>query len=368
MKLSIVVPTKDRYPNLRVLRDQVCSLLIDGDTELVVFDTSNRINDDLVRSLRDTPNLKYIYSSENLSISNTISQALTFAEGEFVTVIGDDDFVHPLVNRYLEAASKYNVDVIIHAPAQYWWPDIVFAKVYSNLRPASLVMNNAYTGKIRELSSLRERKIFQDSGSIYIGKLPRLYHGFVRKGVLQELIESFEDLVVGSSPDISLALQLSYIRDKYVHIDFPLTVYGACYNSGGGMTARKAHHGELEKMSFLPSNIITNWDENLPKIWSERIIYAQTAYEVSTRIGKSCGTNYFRTYTGLLIHEYKLKNIYLPFILNKEGAFNTITILFKAFLKRLWSHISSLFSKRKTQTFQNVQPENINEYLIDVRD
>lgn len=363
VKLSVVVPTKDRYENLKALYHQTLELLETGQVELVVYDTSGDRDSRLAKMLEEDRNVRYIFSLDSSSISETISQALTYASGEFVTVIGDDDFLHPDVLRYLSNAACDDTDIVIHTPAHYWWPDIVFVENSRSLRPASLVFAKDYSAEISELSSEKERGRFFDSGSMYIGRLPRLYHGFVRRVVLKELVDFFGEMVVGSSPDISLALQLSYVRKKYVHIDFPLTVYGACYNSGGGMTARKEHYGDIEKMSFLPANIGANWDINLPKVWTERVIYAQTAYEVSEKIGKSCRTNLFRTYVGLLVYEHKLNSIFIPFFIERVGIVQTVVIVTRSFLIRMIRHLRLRFSSRNYRVIYNVDPYFVNNHL-----
>jgi hypothetical protein len=116
----------------------------------------------------------------------------------------------------------------------------------------------------------------------------------------------------GSSPDIAFSTALLLVLDKYYFVNFPLSVFGASKNSGGGMTARKQHYGKIEDQKFLPKNIVENWNPLIPRIWSEKTIYAQTVTEVLKIFKSNLQFNYITFYGTMLAYEPYLVKFLIP--------------------------------------------------------
>jgi hypothetical protein len=102
-----------------------------------------------------------------------------------------------------------------------------------------------------------------------------------------------------------------------------LSVFGASRNSGGGMTARKEHHGKIEDQIFLPKNIGENWNKYIPKIWSEKTIYAQTVLEVLNKFNSTLQFNFPTFYGTILVYEPYLYKYIFPSIF-KYGRSNLL--------------------------------------------
>jgi hypothetical protein len=102
---------------------------------------------------------------------------------------------------------------------------------------------------------------------------------------------------------MALCVALALTNQAHVSIDYPVTVFGASRNSGGGWTAAKKHHGRIADQKHLPNNILDNWNENLPQVWTEQIIYPQTIHEVISVSNNKLCVSYPTTYGSIIAYE-----------------------------------------------------------------
>ncbi|MFP1452289.1 hypothetical protein ACLB1N_12735 [Escherichia coli] len=77
-----------------------------------------------------------------------------------------------------------------------------------------------------------------------IASLPKLYHGIVKTSLLLKIKENTGTYFHGVSPDISIALSLAYNCERYIEVDYPITLPGFCKNAG--RSAMRTHVGKLD--------------------------------------------------------------------------------------------------------------------------
>ena len=110
-RVSVLIPTLERYPYLRTLLNQLRSQTVRPYEIIVVDQTSAASRDvDLARDFSDLP-LKIIYLDQKGQCLSR-NAGLNLVRGEFVLFIDDDDEVPPnLIESHLDNLNRFRVDV-----------------------------------------------------------------------------------------------------------------------------------------------------------------------------------------------------------------------------------------------------------------
>ena len=313
--LTVVIPTKNRYSTLIPVVSALAAAIPDPGLQMVIEDNTEDNHEALafLAALND-PRIVYTHRADPISIVENTEAALSRVTGEYVTFIGDDDLVSPFIVDVARQLRELDIEAVTYPPAYYWWPTVVFAKPSRYHSPGAFWFPRRFVTSMRELDSSAERAHVLNSGAVSIFDLPRLYHGVVRREVLDNLRSLTGSYVNGASPDMALAVGLSFHVKKHVVLDYPLTIYGASRNSGGGFTAANRHYGKIEDQPHLPRSTVENWSEKLPRVWSEFTIYPQTVGEVLTALGAKEKINYTAFYAAMAVSERHLRRLLAPLI------------------------------------------------------
>lgn len=301
--LSILIPTKDRYSTLSAVVEQICSSITDNRLEIVVCDNSSIVDSQALTKIKSDPRVTYAHSSNYRSIVENTEVGIAMCSGDYICFIGDDDLVSPFIMQAVAWLKSCGEECLIYPPARYWWANVLFARESRSQRPGAFWLPKDRCGTIARHQSDEELiEVLRRGGVAYLN-LPRLYHGVVSRNAMEEVRQRFGRYVPGSSPDMALSIALAITQQNYVAISYPLSVFGAARNSGGGWTAARKHYGKIADQSHLPPDILDNWDPHLPKIWSEQVIYPQTIFEVFSSIGQIPEINYDAFYASLIAYE-----------------------------------------------------------------
>lgn len=269
--LSVVVPTKNRFLYL----DEVLTTLVsfrDDRLEIVVEDNS----DDpavvaAIVSRLSWPHLKLNHSFEARSQTSNSEAAVRRASGTFVCFIGDDDCISNALVDACSALREAPIDCINFQRARFYWADVIF----KGLRYPDLSLPT--TSLLwREVGPGEALQRCLGSGAAKIEGLPRVYHGVVRRTVLDEVRSRFGSVFPGPSPDMASAIALSLTAKRFFECDLPLLVDGIGYDSAGGRGARGEHHAKLHEVAQLPPDVEDGWDLRIPRIWLGPTIWAQS--------------------------------------------------------------------------------------------
>lgn len=311
--ISIIIPTKDRYECLIPVISALVKFIDNRDVEFVLQDNSTN-NIDIINflaSLKDD-RVKYFYNTNKMSIVDNTVCAIDNARGKYLIFIGDDDLVSPYIYKFVQYIDQKGIDCLVYNAAYYWWNSIEFKEENYFHRKEALWLPPEETLVFEKRDSSAELEIMLQSGSGIFQRLPKFYHGIVKRDVLDEIKFKTGTYLPGSSPDIAFSTALSLVLDEYYYVNFPLTVFGASKNSGGGWTASNKHYGKIEDQKHLPKNIIDNWNQLIPRIWSEKTIYAQTVTEVLKIFKSNKQFNYLTFYGTMLAYEPYLVKFLIP--------------------------------------------------------
>lgn len=308
--LSIAIPTHNRsqyaiHSIKSILR------LNDDRIELVVSDTSSdqKLSRLLASELAPSKvRFLYLTPEDKLDMTGNHNFAIKACTGEFVCLIGDDDIVSIDAIHAADWAIRNNIEVIApNVIANYVWPDFR-SRFFGSSHSSRL-----YISKRKPKSSL-----IQSSAALSnalknacqgTDGLPKIYHGIVRRTLLERIRTISGNYFHGSSPDVSGAIGLALVSTNFLIVDYPLTIPGASGGSNTGRSALNLHKGKLSDESQTSAFEKLGWSPGVPKFFSVETVWAHAALESIGKLRKEKSQEYnFAKLIGicLLLHkEYK---------------------------------------------------------------
>lgn len=268
-KLSIAIPTKNRYDTLLPLLTCLLSVFDGKDIEFVVQDNSDdnsRIADDNILS---SPQIKYFYKKESISVVDNCDSAVSHCSGTYVTMIGDDDCVAKEILDVVDIMIKHDIESCGCDYSLYRWLLSSEGQNYFEYDSKKKIVKHINVGK--ELTRQLKRGIQNKD------YLPCVYHGILLKRKLDELKALTGTYFPGPSPDMANCVALSCLVNKHIHISLPVIIDGYSKSSTGHLTEKKEHKGSLKDKAFLPKDTIEKWNPKIPQLWLPGTIWAQSA-------------------------------------------------------------------------------------------
>jgi hypothetical protein len=313
--LSIMIPTKNRYETLLPVLEVFIKNIQGDNYEIVVQDNSdnNQPFIDWFQKFHDEK-IKYFYESAKLDIIQNTTKALEHCNGEYLIFIGDDDFVSPYIVNITEFIKRENIECLIYPPGRYWWDSVIFTKERGYLKKKIYWEPLNINTELIKVDSSKEMDCVLNRGGVHYYKLPRFYHGLVRRKVLDEIKEKTGIYLPGICPDMGFAMSLALVINEYHFMNYPVSVFGASRNSGAGWGSNNTHYGKIEEVFFLPADTIERWDPLLPEIWSAYTTNAQTIYDVFKTFHIDRAIDYEVFYASMLANEPMLKQYIKPVI------------------------------------------------------
>lgn len=247
--------------------------------QVVVHDTSN--DECLLAQWAVTQTdsrLRYVHYSERLSMTENHERAVALAEGEYVCLIGDDDCVSARILQVADFARQQGIGCLTpRVKAVYSWPD--FHTRILGAAHAGKVYLDSFDGALQVLDTTGELAATLAAACQGTDRLPKLYHGLVRRELLDTLRVRQGRVFFGTSPDISAAVGLALLCDEYHLIDLPFILPGASSGSNTGRSAINKHKGDLEKDVHMQPFKNLQWPELLPRFFSVETVWAHAAWE-----------------------------------------------------------------------------------------
>lgn len=281
--LSIVVPTKDRYKYLKHL-----ILLIDSfnsnEIELILQDNTVN-NEDILDFIgqNNYPFIKYFHNKEQLPICDNSDLAILHSSGEYVCFIGDDDGVTSHIIDCVRWMKNEDVDVVVPSTVSYRWPDFINSITGNLSATLSFKEFKKTITMVNPMTALRES---MKKGFINRGNLPLLYHGIVKREVLDKIYDIGKTFFPGPSPDIANGVALCPFVKKYARVDFPIIISGASVAHGGGVRKLKNKVADIDDVPALPKKAKENWEQNIPRVWAGVTVWPESAIKALRYLGR----------------------------------------------------------------------------------
>tara|TARA_B110000902_G_C14262531_1_gene570312 strand:- start:1030 stop:2211 length:1182 start_codon:yes stop_codon:yes gene_type:complete len=305
--LSVIIPTKDRYDVLFPILTSICNHVNDPAIEFVVQDNSrnNKQILDFIYNIKDS-RIKYFYKHGDIDVVKNFNYAISNAKGKYILIIGDDDFINPYIMNIMNLINEKDISGLIYPRATYYWSDVKFTKEMDFFEPASIqIIKDPDLNLKKHLSKVELNNVLS-SGGIYLFDLPALYHGIVKRSVVDEIYKKYDSYVLGPSPDMSLSIALALEIESYYFVNFPVSIAGASYNSAAGMGRRGTHNKSLEEIpTWLPKDMVTKWNPLIPRVWNGFTVYAQSIYLVLKCYNFDKSISYIRLYDKILKDNFR---------------------------------------------------------------
>lgn len=271
--LSIVIPTRNRefycIQTVKGLLDYCGSNI-----EIIIQDNSDSHDiDNYINSLNDN---RIVYNRVPKRINSVLNmnQAVELASGKYVTMIGDDDFVLPTLYAAVEIMEIEGYDCL--SPRHY---DAFLWDSHQSDREYGTYIRYPQKDKIITVDPLAELAQCLKRGLISYQSynLPKLYHGVVKRERLKEIQERTGHTIGGLSPDIYLAVSLSFTVKSCAVCYYPLTIQGISPTSTAYAGMHGTHKGRLEDAPHLYERGEYHWNPLIPKVYSVETIWADSA-------------------------------------------------------------------------------------------
>lgn len=358
--LSIIIPTKNRqYYALNSVKQilSVCG----RDVEIVVQDNSDEA------SLKDQiselgyENIVYNYTAGVVSFVDNFDLAIQLSNGKYAMIIGDDDGITSLALKVAKWAD--NNDICCVKPALsfiYFWPG---SKVFDHDDNGILHIYK-YNGNITKYDP-REgvKSLLGKSCQDYLNnELIKLYHGIVRRDLLEAVRNRTGRYVGGLSPDIYLSVALSLMsKNEAFSINVPLTISGICTGSGSSQSATGEHTGSLEEAPHFRGHTDYKWNNKIPKFYSVETIWGDSAMAAVSEINPDYAEYYEpETLTFRCLRKYPLYKAEILSNYLKNGG-NKLKLGMFFFSKV----INKLFSIVKHEQKEKLQIKNNLDTIIE---
>lgn len=345
--LSIVIPTKNRYPYLFKLLKLIDSFHFDN-VEVVVQD-NNENNEQILEYFKmlggKPPYISYDWHKESLSVSLNSDYAIINSHGEYVCFIGDDDGFCPQIIDAVKYMKENGVDVLLSSPTFYNWPDYYDPSIFKLYSSIQFVKGS---GKLYKINPLQELEKCINNGFDGLYKMPHAYQSLVSRTIMNKLYSMYGTYFPGPSPDMANAVALSLLEPVTYYFDGPIVVSGQSRSVGGGERLLKNNKlKRIEDVPHLPKDIHKCWNPKLPTYWCADTIWPQSGImclnnkyldKVNYELIMSRFIFYHRSYypecKPLLDNKIKFFFYFMKFVLKKITVF-------------AYHRLSYFFSKRK---------------------
>jgi len=344
MLLSILIPTKDRYSTLIPVLDSIRSIK-SKDYEVVIQDNSSD-NFTILNYLQliSDERLKYYYSKSRLSQTENSDLAVKNSVGKFVCFIGDDDGILPQIIEVVKMMERRSIGIIKCNVPDYYWPKMRSNSTSQNV--TGIISINTFNYSFIKVECRPELKKVLKKGGTKIGGLPCLYHGIVKRSVLDKIYQQCNSFFPGPSPDMANAVALSFFEEYYWYLDIPIVISGKSIDSIGGQGVLHNHVNRIENVNHLPNDILKTWSKEIPAYWTGQTIWAESLLKTSERCGHQeikKQMNFSHLYAALIIFNWKYRNeIFKGF----SGPIFSLKLMFSFF--QILIERTKIFIKNRT--------------------
>lgn len=283
--LSILIPTRNRQKYCIGAIKEILSI---GSERIEICVQDNSDDNSLEYEIKAIGSSSVIYNYHRgvLSFVDNFSEAITISSGEYLCLIGDDDGILPNIIPAIQYMKENNLDVLVPSlNACYFWPSDT--PLYPKAENGYLALTKDRFN-IKKIDPILSLDNFVKNGLIdYLSfDMPKLYHGIVKKGVLQEIKNVTGNYFQGLTPDIFMATALCFVAKKFEMVDYPVTIAGICPMSGSSDSATGKHTGDLKDAPHFRGHNNYEWEKLIPPFYSVETIWAETALKCLRMFGK----------------------------------------------------------------------------------
>lgn len=363
--LSIVIPTRNRAEYAKHCIKSILDIDFDK-FELVVHDNSdtkelfNYISDFLINDDR----LIYRYDNSPMNTVHNFNKAMNYVNGEYICFIGDDDGIMPDIIEAVKWAKENNVDAIAYNNrVGYLWP---------NKERKGLLNIYPYDSSIEKVNVRHELECFLNDGAVYYlnYKLPKVYHGIVRKTCFDTVNQKLGYYFGGLSVDIFASLSLSLVIDELIFIDYPFTIAGSSAASEQTHRTADAKNKKLKDAPHFKNRGVYYWSNEVPELYSGATIWAESGIQALREFESKDFLQKVNlpklaahvTLSNIIVDEKILNDYLKSHDIRKYELYKSIlSIQIKKYFEKSINRLKKIYRGQTTLSFSNV--ENIKKAI-----
>jgi glycosyltransferase involved in cell wall biosynthesis len=273
-RFSIIIPTRERAETLPFALQTVLTQDFD-DFEAIVHDNCSSAETRQVVDGITSDKLKYFRSDVPLAMTDAWERALSFATGEYVVIIGDDDGLLPHALRILDQLLRERqARAVRWARVSYHWPSHPFPTKRNSLKIP--LGNRGHIMPGREII----RKVVNMDLPFFT--LPMVYNSVVHRDVLAELKAKCGRVFFSPSPDLGSGYAIAYQTERYLSLETPFSIGGISGKSNGLALISPSDEGASVADDFRQLNAKAGITPHakLPKLYLMPQIVADSYYHV----------------------------------------------------------------------------------------
>jgi len=260
---TLIIPTRNRQHNaIHAIQSAIaCDY---RKLQIVVADNSD---DDSLRGLIAergwAKHVQYYKTEKTLAMHENWAKGLDLSEGEFVSIIGDDDAIFPdapLVCNVL--LSQRRSQVIVTQCAEYKWPDYPFPGRRNYL---SVPMGH----KVVYIDALHRLLRDAINHKVDLGTGPGIYRGFVERNFLEMLKNKRGAWFVEHQPDLDSGYCTLMYSEGFVVNTRPMFMDGHCGQSNSG--AMRSTPASMSALLTYSKEVRKEVHELSPKNWPKMV-------------------------------------------------------------------------------------------------
>lgn len=226
---SVIIPTRQRHDTLRYAIQTVLNQTYPN-FELIVMDNcSSPETEEVTRSFSD-PRIKYYRATERLSMSDNWELGLSYATGDYIFMLGDDDGIMPDgLEIGLKFIKEYNVKIVSWEKySSYCWSSCIVPWYRDRL-----FIHNLQLQKLAVIynSNLRLKQFY--GWKIGYACMPMIYNSFIHKDIIFKVKSVYGKYFMSSIPDVYSGIVNAYFSDQYIYSIRPLALAGISGHSTG---------------------------------------------------------------------------------------------------------------------------------------
>jgi hypothetical protein len=233
-RFSVVVPTRNRPETLRHALKTCLDQDFD-DYEIIVCDNSDAVAAAEVAAIVDaasSPRIRHLSSDRPLAMSANWERGLNEAQGEYVTVLGDDDGLIPYALRELDRlVTRTGARAIRWQRCIYTWPTIG-VEGEANLLILPLFRTVTEIDGKAQIAKVMRFEAGTDS-------LPMIYCSVIHRDLIEQHRATVGRVFLNIYPDIYSAFGFGYLAGTYLSVSVPMSIAGLSHASNGVATLMK---------------------------------------------------------------------------------------------------------------------------------
>jgi glycosyltransferase involved in cell wall biosynthesis len=229
IKFTVIIATRERSDTLEWAL-KTCTTQDYDNFEIIVSDNfSQDLTREVVEANKDK-RIRYINTGKRVSMTGNYEFALSHATGDYVGFIGDDDGLMPnALSELNKILSENEIEAISWKKPVYIWNQHYSSERRNTIQASFKTNFRKYDSK----EMVRELLAFKAGTNLAFLDLACLYHGFVKRDIINKLRLPDGRFFNSIIPDVYASLIISSFIESFYQTEVPYSIHGISKHSTG---------------------------------------------------------------------------------------------------------------------------------------